>query len=154
MLLLLASFTESPRLWGPLGFLVLSLALLTAGVYLLCEAARAPREVSQIVASLVTCALMASTFCLGPLIRNAAEEGASGGSTYRRISLAMDVNPFFVTGYSIFNVDLLHTPFFYRMGLADFQHGTPAWGPSCAGFAIAGAALAGLAFGLRRLTQR
>src|SRR6185436_385612 len=94
VLLLLVSFTESPRAWVPLSLLLISLGLLTSGVYLLCEAARAPREISQILSSLVVCALMASVFCVGPLIRNAAEEGATADATYRRITWAMDVNPF------------------------------------------------------------
>jgi len=154
LLLLLSSFTESPKFWGPSALLVLSVGLLSAGVYLVCEAARAPRELSQIVASLVVCGLMSTLFWLGPIIRASADEGASGTAIYNRISLAMDVNPFFVMGYSIFDTDMLHLPLFYRMGMADFQHGVPSWGASSAGFALAGAALAGLSFGLRRLTKR
>lgn len=153
-LLLVSSFSDSPKSWLPLSLLLVSLGLLTAGVYLLAEAARAPREVSQILSSLVICALMASVFIAGPIIRSAAEEGAADGATYQRITLTMDVNPFFVMGYSIFNVDLLHLPFFYKMGLADFQYGTPSWGPSAAGFAIAGLVLLALSVGLRRLLPR
>ena len=60
------------------------------------------------------------------------------------------MNPLFVIAYSIFDADLLHKNFFYKMGMADFQHGTPAWGVSTAGFAVAGLVLASVAVALRR----
>jgi len=150
VLLLLASFTDSPKLWFPLTVLLISVGLFIAGLYLLLESARAPRELSQIVCGLVLCALMSTLFWTGPLIRAVADRGASGESIYRRISVSLDLNPLFVTAYSIFDVDLLHKIHFYKMGMADFQHGTPAWGVSSAGFAVAGLVLASVAVGLRR----
>ena len=53
--LFLASFTDSPKLWFPLAAFLLSLGLFVAGLYLLSESARAPREFSQIVCGLVLC---------------------------------------------------------------------------------------------------
>jgi len=150
LLLLFASFADAPKLWLPLAGLLLAFALLVAGIYLVCESARAPREVSQIVTGLAVCFLMSTLFWMGPIIRSSADEGASGAAIHRRITLAMDVNPFFVMAYSIFSDDLLHTPYFYRTDLAGFQHGLPSWPATAAGYALAGAALAGLAFALRR----
>ncbi|MBV8878564.1 MAG: hypothetical protein JO332_01245 [Planctomycetaceae bacterium] len=152
-LLLLLSFTDSPKYWGPLALLLLSVGLLVAGVYLLAEAARLPRELCQIVAGLVLSALMSTLFWAGPLIRAAADQGASGDAIDRRITMALAVNPLFVTSYGIFDADLLHAPYFYTVGMADFQHGTPSWGASSAGFAIAGLVFGAVAVGLRRLRK-
>ena len=149
-LLLLASFLDAPKLWAPVAVVLVTFAALTAGVYLLCEAARAPREVSQIATSLVVCFLVSTAFVFGPIIRNSADTGATGEAISRRLSLMMDVNPFFVMGESIFAEDLLHTPYLYRLDLAGFQHVLPSWPASSAGYAIAGAALAGIAVALRR----
>jgi len=154
LLLLLASFAESVRLWFPVALLLVSFAVLVAGIFLLCESARAPREVSQIVAGLVVCFLMATVFVFGPIIRDSADAGASGTTISNRITLAMDVNPFFVMGYSIFQSDLLYLPVFYKTDLAGFQHGRPSWGATSAGYALAGVVLAGAAFGLRRALKR
>ncbi|MBI3854360.1 MAG: hypothetical protein HY293_01580 [Planctomycetes bacterium] len=153
-LLFLTSFAESPRLWGPLAFLLLSFAALVAGLYLLCESARAPRELSQIVAGLAVCFLMSTLFCFGPVIRSMADAGAGGEAISRRISLAMAVNPFFVMGYGIFRSDLLYLPVFYRTDLAGFQHENPSWPASSAGFLLAGLALAAASIGLRRVMKR
>jgi hypothetical protein len=154
VLLLLASFSGSPRAWLPLSALLLSVGLLMAGLVLLAESLRLPRELGQVLAGLVLCALMSTLFWAGPLIRAAADRGASGDAIYRRITLSLDANPFLVIGYSIFDVDMIHTStLFYRWGMADFQHGTPSWGASSAGFAIAGLILTALAAGARRLLK-
>jgi hypothetical protein len=153
VLLLLASFADSPRDWFPVAVLLLSLGLLVAGVFLVAESARAPRELCQGVAALTVCLLMSTLFWLGPIIRAMAERSTGGDVVYRRITLMMDVNPFFVMAYSVFDQDLLHTPFFYRMGLADYQRGTPSWGLSSAGFAITGLILAAVATGVRRAAK-
>ena len=154
VLLLLTSFADSASFWFPVALLLLTFAMLVAGIYLLCEGARAPREVSQIVAGLVVCFLMATIFIFGPIIRDSADAGASGATIASRITLAMDVNPFFVMGYSIFQSDLLYLPVFYRTDLAGFQHGRPSWPATSAGYALAGVALASLGFGLRRVMKR
>jgi hypothetical protein len=154
VLLLLVSFGESVRLWFPLALLLLSFGILVAGIYLLCESARAPREVSQIVACLAVCFLMATIFIFGQIIRDSADAGASGPTIYKRITLAMDVNPFFVMAYSIFDTDLLLTPYFYRTDLAGFQRGQPSWPATSAGYALAGAALLGIGLGVRRALKR
>jgi hypothetical protein len=151
--LLLTSVASTPKAWLPVSIVLLSLGLLTSGVYLLCESARAPRELSQIAAGLVVCFLMSTLFWAGPLIRAAADHRADGASISRRISLSMDVNPFFVMAYSIFDVDLLHQPLFYNMGMADYVSSPPRWGVSSAGFAVAGAVLLALAAGLRRVLK-
>jgi len=150
VLLLLASFADSPKLWAPTAVVLVTFAALVAGVYLLCEAVRAPREVSQIVSGVAVCGLVSTAFVFGPIIRNSADAGASGEAISRRMSLMMDVNPFFVLGESIFADDLLHTPYLYRLDLAGFQHVLPSWPATSAGYAIAGAALLGLAVALRR----
>ena len=150
VLLLLTSFGETPALWPPLALLLVSFAALVAGLYLFCESARAPREVSQIIVGVVVCLLMSTIFVFGPVIRATADAGATGAAIAGRISLAMDVNPFFVMGYSIFRSDLLYLPVFYRTDLAGFQHELPSWPATSAGYAIAGAALGGLAVALRR----
>jgi hypothetical protein len=153
-LLFLTSFAESPRMWLPLSLLLLSFAMLVAGLYLLCESARAPREVSQVIAGLVVCLLMSTLFCFGPVIRNSADAGATGEEISRRISLAMDLNPFFVMGYSIFQSDLLYLPVFYRTDLAGFQHAAPSWPATSAGYALAGVAMAAISAGIRRAMKR
>lgn len=154
VLLLLASFSDLPKTWLPLSILLASLGLLVAGVYLLAESVRLSHELCQILAGLALCVLMSTLFWAGPLIRAAADRGATGEAIYRRITVSLDVNPFFVIGYSIFNVDLIHSSaFFYRLGMADFQHGTPSWGMSSGGFAVIGLLLASLAVGLRRLLK-
>jgi hypothetical protein len=154
VLLLAASFSDSPKYWLPLAVLLVSLALLIAGIYLLTESARMPREICQILAGLALCFLMSTLFWAGPLIRAAADRGATGEAIYRRITVSLDVNPFFVIGYSIFGVDLIHSSsLFYRLGMADFQHGTPSWSHSSAGFAVVGLIFASLAVGLRRVQK-
>lgn len=152
-LLLFASFADRPRQWFPVAVVLLSLGLLVAGVFLAAESARAPREICLGLAGLVTCLLMSTLFWLGPIVRTLAEGNSSGETVYRRITLLMDVNPFFVMAYSVFDQDLMHTPFFYGMGLADFQRGTPSWGASSAGFAAAGLVLAAVATGVRRIVK-
>jgi len=151
--LLLTSVASTPKAWLPVSVVLASLGLLISGVYLLCESARAPRQLSQVVAGLVVCFLMSTLFWVGPLIRAAADHRADGASISRRITLSMDVNPFFVMAYSIFDVDLLHLPLFYNMGMADYVSSPPRWGVSSAGFAIAGASLLALAAGLRRVLK-
>jgi len=150
VLLLFCSFADAPRQWFPLALLLLSFGLLVAGVYLLCEAARAPRELSQIVAGLVVCFLMSTLFWMGPIIRSSADAGASGEAIFGRITLAMGVNPFFTMAYSIFNDDLLHLPFFYRTDLAGFQYDLPRWPATSAGYAVTGLLLGAIAVTLRR----
>src|SRR6185436_11024301 len=90
-LLLLVSFADSVKLWLPVALLIGPFALLVAGIYLLCEAAKAPREVSQIVAGLAVCVLMSTVFVFGPIIRDTADTGASGAAISQRIGLMMDV---------------------------------------------------------------
>lgn len=154
LLLLVASVPASPRAWPALSVLLLSVGILMAGIVLLAESLRIPRELGQILAGLALSVLMSTLFWAGPLIRAAADRGASGEAIYRRITLSLDANPFLVIGYSIFNVDMIHeSPLFYRWGMADFQHGTPSWAASSAGFAALGLALAALGAGARRLRK-
>jgi hypothetical protein len=151
VLLLLASFADSVKLWVQVVMLIAPFTLLVAGIYLLCEAAKAPREVSQIVAGLAVCLLMSTVFVFGPIIRDSADAGASGAAISSRIGLMMDVSPFMVMGESIFGDDLLHRPYIYRLDLAGYQHPTPSWPATSAGYGLVGAALVGLSVGLRRL---
>jgi hypothetical protein len=153
-LLFAASFMESARLWGPLAILLVALTILVAGIYFFSRALGASREGAQILASLAVVLLMGSLFAFGPLIRAAADAGASGETLHRCITLVLDVNPFFVIGYSIFDSDLLVLPAFYRMGLTGFQHGVPNWPATAAGYGIVGLALAAASFGVNRLRKR
>jgi uncharacterized membrane protein len=149
-LLLFASFADAPRQWFPLALLLISFGLLVAGIFLVCESAKAPRELSQIVAGLAVCFLMSTLFWMGPIIRSSADAGASGEAIFGRITLAMSVNPFFTMAYSIFNDDLLHLPFFYRTDLAGFQYKEPRWPATSAGYAVTGLLLGAVAVTLRR----
>jgi hypothetical protein len=149
-LLLFASFADAPKQWVPVAIVLLTFTGLIAAVYLFCESVRAPREVSQIVAGLVVCLLLSTAFVFGPLIRTSADAGATGAAISTRMSLMMDVNPFFVMGESIFAEDLLHTPYLYRLDLAGFQHVLPSWPATSAGYAVVGAVLAAIAVVLRR----
>jgi hypothetical protein len=154
ILLILASFMESVRLWGPLAILLVALSILVAGLYLLSRALGASREGAQILSSLAVVLLMGSVFAFGPLIRAAADGGTSGETLYRSITLVLDVNPFFVIGYSIFDSDLLVLPVFYRMGLAGFQHGMPNWPATAGGYGIAGLAFVVASLGVNRFRKR
>jgi hypothetical protein len=153
MLLLLVSFADSVKLWLQVALLIVPFALLVAGIYLLCEAAKAPREVSQIVAGLAVCVLMSTVFVFGPIIRDTADTGASGEAISRRIGLMMEVSPLMVMGESIFGDDLLHRPYIYRLDLAGYQHPNPSWPATSAGYGVVGAALVGVSIGLRRLRK-
>src|SRR5579862_2254837 len=104
-LLLAASFTGSPKAWLPLALVLGSFGLFSAGVFLLAEGARAPRDLAQVLAGLAVSVLMSTLFWAAPLIRDAADRGSSGEAIDRRISLSLDANPFFVIGYSIFDAD-------------------------------------------------
>jgi hypothetical protein len=153
LLLLFASFAASPGLWLRLAPLLLSFAMLVAGLYLLCEALKAPREVSQIVVGLAVCFLVSTVFWMGPIIRASADAGASGDAVYSRITLAMGVNPYFTMAYSIFDDDLLHLPHFYRTDLAGFQYELPRWPATSAGYALTGLVLGALATTIRRVKK-
>jgi uncharacterized membrane protein len=153
VVLLLVSFADSVKLWLQVALLIVPFALLVAGIYLLCEAAKAPREVSQVVAGLAVCVLMSTVFVFGPIIRDTADTGASGAAISQRIGLMMDVSPLMVMGESIFGDDLLHRPYIYRLDLAGYQHPNPSWPVTSAGYGVVGAALVGVSFGLRRLRK-
>jgi uncharacterized membrane protein len=153
LLLLFASFAGRPAEWLRLAPLLVSFAILVAGLYLLCESLRAPREVSQIVAGLAVCFLMSTVFWMGPIIRASADAGASGEAVFRRITLAMAVNPYFTMAYSIFDDDLLHLPYFYLTDLAGFQYELPRWPATSAGYALTGLVLGAVALALRRVKK-
>jgi hypothetical protein len=153
LVLLFASFADSPGEWLRLAPLLLSFSVLIAGLFLLCESLKAPREVCQIVAGLVVCFLVSTIFWMGPMIRASADAGASGEAIFSRITLAMGVNPYFTMAYSIFGDDLLHLPYFYRTDLAGFQYELPRWPATSAGYALTGLVLGGMAAGLRRVKK-
>lgn len=154
VLLLFCSFADSPLQWFPVALLLTSFAILIAGVYLLCESLRAPRELSQVVAGLVVCFLMSTLFWMGPVIRASADSGATGEAIDNRITWAMGVNPYFTMAYSIFHDDLLHLPFFYRTDLAGFQHDVPRWPRTSAGFLLTGLVLGATAVSVRRVWKK
>jgi hypothetical protein len=148
------AFSESLGAYLKLGLLLLGFAALVAGAYLLAEALGAAPELSQVAAGLLATALLSTVFCFKPLLVQAEERGLSEEQIARRIDLALDVNPFMVTGYSIFHDSLLHRASLYPLQIEDFKHSYPHWGKTAAGYAGAGLAffLAGL--GARALRRR
>ena len=149
-----AALTESARAFGQVALLLAGLAVLVAGFFQLCAAFRLPPEMCQIVASLLVVALMSTVFCFPPVLEHALEVGMSGDDISRRITLALDVNPFMVMGYSIFGHELLHSPTFYRLDLADYQFAPPRWQGTALGYALAGFSLFAAALGLTALRLR
>jgi hypothetical protein len=153
VLLALAAVTESAAALGKVAALVAALALLVAGIFALAAAFRLPPAVCQIVASLAVVGLMSTVFLMGPVIDHAERVGMPGDEIYRRITLALDLNPVMVMGYSAFGTDWLHGRL-YGLGLADFQHGTPAWDATSVGYAVAGFACFAASLGLTALRLR
>jgi hypothetical protein len=157
VLLLLApmAFTESLSSFGRLAALLGGLAALVAGTHLFFEALRLPAPACQAAACLVVVALMTTVFWFGPILEHAEETGAPAGQIHRRITLALDANPMMVTGYSVFGEDPLHDhPVFYRLGLADYQHGKPSWDRTAPAYAVAGFALFAASLALVALRLR
>ncbi len=148
VILALAAFTESFAAFGKVAVLLASFSALVAGLYLLGEACRLPREISQVVACFTVVALISSVFWMGPLIREAADVDRGGEATYRRISLAVAINPYTVMGYSVFGVEPLHGDALRPLGLHDYQFGRPGWGSTSAGYALFGLLFFGAARGL------
>lgn len=149
-----AAITESFPAWVAVSAVVLGLAVLVVGLFCLAAAFRLPPEACQIVASLAVVGLMGTVFCFGPVLHHAEEVGMPGDEIYRRITLALDVNPIMVMGYSVFDDPLLHKPAFYGLGLADYQHGTPRWRVTAAGYALAGFVLFAFSLALAALRLR
>lgn len=144
LLLLLAplAFTESFSAFGRLAALLGGLAALGAGTYLFFEALRLPAPVCQVAVCILVIVLMSTVFWFAPILEYEEETGATAERIYRRVTLALDANPMMVTSYSVFGEDPLHTyPVFYRLGLADHQHGRPSWDRTAPGYAVAGFAL-------------
>ena len=154
LLLGVAALGESLGAFLKVSLLVASFGGFVAGLYLLGEACGLRREVSQVATGLVVSALVGSIFWTGPLIREAADEDAGGGATYRRITGSVAVNPYLVMGYSVFGVEPLHGEALRPLGLHDYQFGRPSWGGTTTGYAGAGLGLLGLAWGIGRLRRR
>ncbi|HXG63094.1 MAG TPA: hypothetical protein VNO22_17110 [Planctomycetota bacterium] len=143
-----------PGTLGPLAALLGTFLAFAAGLYLLGEELALPPEACQLVSSLAVVFLTSTVFLLGPVVRHAEEAGLSGEAIARRIEWALEVNPFAVTGYSIFGTALLHEPALYGTGAADFQHAWPRWGRTALGYGAAALVLAGAAFGARAIRRR
>jgi hypothetical protein len=149
----MAAFGESFAAFVKVSILLASFAAFVAGLYLVAEACRLPREISQVLSGFVLAALVGSVFWAGPLIREAADSDPGGKGTYGRISLAVAVSPYMVMGYSVFGVEPLHGDALRPLGLHDYQFGRPGWGSTSAGYALAALLLFGAAGGLAALRK-
>jgi len=156
VLLFLVSIFGNIGLFLPTALVLIAFAVLVWGLYLFMEALRLPPGICQVAASLAVAFLVGTVFLLGPVVQHAEEAGLSGEAIYRRITLALAVNPYATLAYSVFGEDLLRQPAFYDhiTRAADFQHGQPRWGVTACGYALAGSALAAAAFGLGHARRR
>jgi len=153
LLLAVAAFTESFAALGKVAALLVSFGALAAGLYLLGEGCRLPREISQVLVCGVVVALVGSVFWVGPLIREAADLDPGGRATYSRISIAVAVNPYTVMGYSVFGVEPLHGDALRPLGLHDYQFGRPSWGSTSAGYLLFGLLFFGAGRGVAALRK-
>ncbi len=154
VVLLAGALAGAFRAIVPVALLLAAFSLLVAGAFLLGESCRLPREISQIGASLLAVALLATPFLLGSVVADAEARGLGSQAIAGRIGLLLDASPFTVMGYSIFGEELLHTPFFYATRTADFQHDLPRWTSSAAAFGGIGLALGAAALGVRALRRK
>jgi hypothetical protein len=134
----LAAFTESLRAFHAVALLTAGFSILVAGFFLFTEALRLPAEAGQVLSGLLIAALFGTAFLFAPALRRAEETGASMETISRRVTRTLEVNPFMVVGYSVFGRDLLRSRTFYPLGLESYPFGTPRWGASAAGYALAG----------------
>ena len=153
-ILAVAALSESFRAFAKVSVILASFSALVAGLYLLGEACRLPREITQVGACLVVVALVSSVFWMGPFIREAADVDPGGQATYRRISFALAVNPYIVMGYSVFGFEPLHSDALLPLGLHDYQFGRPGWGSTSSGYALFGLLCFGASRGLTALRRR
>jgi hypothetical protein len=137
----LAAFAESLSAFHAVALLTTGFAILVAGFFLFTEALRLPAEAGQVLSGLLVAALFSSPFLYAPALQRAEERGESMESISRGVTRTLEVNPFMVAGYSVFGRDLLRSRTFYTLGLESYPFGTPRWGASAAGFAVAGFAL-------------
>ncbi len=134
----LGAFTESFRAFNAVALLATGFAVFSAVFFLFWEAFRLPPEACQVLAGLAIAGLLGTVFLFGPVLRHAEETRMPMDEISRRITRSLEVNPFMVTGYSVFGRDLLRSRTFYPLGLESYPFGTPRWGASAAGFALAG----------------
>jgi len=134
----LAAFAESAGAFMAVSMLMAGFALLTAGFFLFCEACGLPAGACQVAAGLVVAGLLGTAFLFGPVLRQAEESGMPMEDISRRITRTLEVNPFMVTGCSVFGRDPTHWRTFYPLGLADYPSAPPRWRASAAGYALAG----------------
>jgi len=148
------ALSESLGAFLKLGLLLAGFAALLSGAYLLAEALGGSPELAQVAASLLSIALLSTVFWFRPFLAQAEERGLSEEEIAWRIDLALEVNPFMVTGYSIFQDSLLHRASLYPTQIEDFKHSYPRWGATAAGYAGAGSALFLLGLGARAVRRR
>jgi hypothetical protein len=155
-LLFLVSLFGGLGAFLPTALVLVAFAVLIAGTYLVPESLRLPPGVCQVAASLAAVFLVSTVFLLGPVVEHAEEAGLSGPAIYRRITLALSVNPFATLAYSVFGDEVLRgaTLYHHVTRAADFQHGQPSWGWTALGYGLAGLLFGALAFGLREARRR
>lgn len=134
-----------------LALLVGAFTLLVAGFFLILEACRVPHDAAQVLSGILVVALLGTIFWIKPVLDHAEASGMSDDAVDARITLALRVNPFAVTSYSILEQDPGHWRGLYPIGLDDFRHGYPRWGASALGYLLAGLALFGASLGIARV---
>jgi hypothetical protein len=148
------AFSESLSAFLKLAILLAGFSALVAGAYLLAEALGGSPELAQVAAGLLSIGLLSTVFWFKPVLADAEERGLSEAEIAGRIDLALEVNPFMVTGYSIFGDSLLHRASLYPIQIEDFKHSYPRWGATAAGYAGAGLAFFLAALGAGALRRR
>ena len=79
--------------WLELAVLLTAFGLLIAGLCLFVESIGLPGEAGQIVAALVTVALITTVFWFAPMLNRQIEKGASASTIHDRISFALAASP-------------------------------------------------------------
>ena len=149
-----AFFTDAFVPFLKLTLLVAAFSFLVGAFYLFLESCRVPDDAAQVLCGLLVVALLGTIFWMKPVLDDAEASGLSEGAIDSRITLALQVNPFAVTSYSIFEQDPGHWASLYPFGLDDFRHGYPTWGVATLGYALTGLIFLAASLGLSYLRKR
>ena len=153
LLATVALFAGAFGAWLELAVLLTAFGLLIAGLCLFVESIGLPGEAGQIVAALLTVALITTVFWFAPMLNRQIEKGASASTIHDRISFALAASPLMTTGYSILEEDLLVSRSFYPLHFRDYQFTPPRWGMTSFGYGLVGLAFGGLAWGIFALRR-
>jgi len=150
----LASIGHPVRQLGPVLAITLSVAMLSAAVALLAEAAGGRPAVAQLCGGLAVCALYASVVLFGPMLDHAATAELDGPAVGRRVTLLLELNPLSTAAIDVFRDDLYHRPVFYALDFASYQHEPPRWTSAVGRYALLTAVVGALAAGVFVLRRR